>query len=143
LKEYRHRWYVIGKNEMKGKVQTFGLDRVLSLQILEDKFAVEASFDPDVFFKHSLGITANVGNPLAIKVAAEEVLSKYLLSQPLHFSQEYVGVEDDKHIFQYFLLPTYELKQQILGFGSEIKVLSPASFVEEIKEAVQAMNELY
>ncbi|CAG5077707.1 helix-turn-helix transcriptional regulator [Parvicella tangerina] len=143
LKEYRHRWYVIGKNEIKDRIQTFGLDRVLSLQLLEDQFEVDQAFDPDRFFKYSLGITANVGDPLQIKVATDEVLSKYLLSQPLHFSQTYLGEEDGKFLFEYFLLPTYELKQQILGFGSEIKVLSPPSFVEEIKSSIEAMKSLY
>lgn len=143
LKEYRHRWYVIGKNEMKDRIQTFGLDRFLSLQILEDKFTVDSSFDPDLFFKYSLGITANTGNPLKIKIATEEVLSKYLLSQPLHFSQEYLGEENGKFVFEYFLLPTYELKQQILGFGPEVVVLSPPSFVEEIRERITHMKDHY
>lgn len=143
LKEYRHRWYVIGKNEMKDRIQTFGLDRVLSLQLLEDKFSVDTGFDPDLFFKYSVGITANTGAPIAIKVSANEVLSKYLLSQPLHFSQEYLGEQDGGHIFQYFLLPTYELKQMILGFGAEIKVLSPDSFVDEIRNAIHEMKSLY
>lgn len=143
LKEYRHRWYVIGKNELKDRVQTFGLDRVLSLQILEDKFTVDGSFDPDLFFKYSVGITANTGVPMTIKVAVEEVLSKYLLSQPLHFSQEYLGIDKEKHIFQFFLLPTYELKQLILGFGPEIKVISPPAFVEEIRKSIDEMTSLY
>lgn len=143
LKEYRHRWYVIGKNEMKDRVQTFGLDRVLDLQLLEDRFTIESSFDSDMFFKHSIGITANIGSPMKIRIAADEVLSKYLLSQPLHFSQEYLGLENDKRLFEYFLLPTYELKQQLLGFGPEVKVLSPASFVDEMQQAIAAMNQLY
>lgn len=143
LKEYRHRWYVIGKNEIKDRVQTFGLDRFLNLQVLEDKFTIDSSFNPDMFFKYSVGITANVGDPLKIKVATEEVLSKYLLSQPLHFSQEYLGEENGKHIFEYFLLPTYELRQLILGFGPEITVLSPPSFVKEIKESIKSMKSLY
>lgn len=143
LKEYRHRWYVIGKNEIKDRIQTFGLDRVLSLQILDDKFNVDTSFDSDMFFKHSVGITANVGVPQKIRISTDEVLSKYLLSQPLHFSQEYLGEENGGFIFEYFLLPTYELKQQILGFGAEIKVLSPTSFVDEIKESIEEMKALY
>lgn len=143
LKEYRHRWYVIGKNEMKKRIQTFGLDRLSELQVLEDKYSVDKSFDPDMFFKYSIGITANTGAPISIRIATDELLSKYLLSQPLHFSQQYIGVEGDKHLFEYFLLPTYELKQQILGFGAELKVLSPPSFVSEIKNAIDEMNSLY
>lgn len=143
LKEYRHRWYVIGKNELKDRIQTFGLDRVLSLQVLEDNFSVDKSFNSDMFFKYSMGITANIGSPESIRIATNEVLSKYLLSQPLHTSQEYQGETDEGHIFDFYLLPTYELRQQILGFGEEVKVLSPKSFVDEIKRSISSMMNQY
>jgi predicted DNA-binding transcriptional regulator YafY len=138
LKEYRHRWYLIGKNELKGFIQTYGLDRLSELQILEDSYVQDPSFDPDIFFKYSLGITANVGSPEKIKIETEDLLSKYLISQPLHVSQEYLGeTEEGKHMFTYFLLPTYELKTQLLGFGDEVKVLEPISLVNTLKEICQ------
>jgi predicted DNA-binding transcriptional regulator YafY len=144
LKEYRHRWYLIGKNELKGIVQTYGLDRLSDLQILDDTYAQDSSFDPDLFFKYSLGITANVGSPEKIKIETDELLSKYLLSQPLHSSQEYLGKStDDKHLFTYFLLPTYELKTQLLGFGDEVKVLAPESLVKTLKAICQNVLKKY
>ncbi len=144
LKEYRHRWYLIGKNELKGIVQTYGLDRLSELHVLEDFYTPDNSFDPDLFFKYSLGITANVGSPERIKIETEELLSKYLLSQPLHSSQEYLGQSPNgKHVFTYFLLPTYELKTQLLGFGDEVKVLEPASLVNTLKEICQNVLSKY
>lgn len=138
LKEYRHRWYLIGMNEIKNVVQTYGLDRLSDLQVLEDSYAQNASFDPDLFFKYSLGITANVGAPEKIKIETEELLSKYLISQPLHSSQAYLGVNDNgKHEFTYFLLPTYELRTQLLGFGDEVKVLEPQSLAKTLRDICQ------
>ena len=144
LKEYRHRWYLIGKSEVKNRIQTFGLDRLKELTVLEDMFSMEKSFDPDLFFKYSLGITANVGSPEKILIETEELLSKYLISQPLHNSQEYLGMSaNKKHLFSYFLLPTYELKTQLLGFGDEVKILSPDSLIETIKETCQNVLKNY
>jgi predicted DNA-binding transcriptional regulator YafY len=135
LKEYRHRWYLIGKSEIKNRIQTFGLDRLSDLTKLDDQFSMDKSFDPDLFFKYSLGITANVGSPEKILIETEELLSKYLLSQPIHASQEYLGLsQEGKHLFKYFLLPTYELRTQLLGFGDEVKVLEPKSLAENLRE---------
>ena len=50
LKEYRNRWYVIGKSELKNKIITFGLDRIKDLFMLESNFSVDSSFSPDLFF---------------------------------------------------------------------------------------------
>jgi len=143
LKEYRHRWYLIGKDELKNRTQTYGLDRLSELSVLSDSFELDSNFNPDRFFKHSIGITANVGHPEKIIIETEELLSKYLLSQPLHESQEYLGVENEKHIFSYFLLPTYELKMQFLGFGKEIKIVAPESLVEDIKATSKFVFEQY
>jgi predicted DNA-binding transcriptional regulator YafY len=143
LKEYRHRWYLIGYNEVKDKVQTFGLDRMVELEVLSEKFEPKNDFDANLFFRYSIGITANNGTPEKIHIQTNELLSKYLLSQPLHNSQEYLGGKKDKHQFSYFLLPSYELKMTLLGFGSEVKVLEPHSLQLEIKETAKNIAKLY
>jgi predicted DNA-binding transcriptional regulator YafY len=143
LKEYRHRWYLICKNELKEKVQTFGLDRISELSTLEEKFTIDNQFDPNLFFSHSIGITANNGNPEKIVFQTDELLSKYLLSQPLHESQEYLGGKKNKHQFSLFLLPSYELKMILLGHGSALKVLEPQSLCNEIKLTLKEMAKNY
>ena len=143
LKEYRNRWYLVGKSELKDKVITFGLDRIRNLTILSDKYKKNNSFNPDRFFKYSIGITSNYGNPSKIIIEAGMLLSKYILSQPLHMSQEYLGEKNNMHLFSYFLLPTYELKMQILGFGKEIKVIEPKELRDEIREVARSVVALY
>lgn len=143
LKEYRHRWYLICKNEVKDKVQTFGLDRIAEIELLDEKFTIDNHFDPNLFFSHSIGITANNGNPEKIVFQTDELLSKYLLSQPLHLSQEYLGGKKNKHQFSLFLLPSYELKMILLGYGSALKVLEPQSLRDDIKATLKEMSKNY
>lgn len=143
LKEYRHRWYLIGKSEIKERIQTFGLDRISSLVSLKDHFTVDTGFDPDLFFKYSIGITANVGTPEKVIIHVDELLSKYLITQPLHESQTHEGIKDGRHVFSFFLLPTYELKMHILSFGSEIEVIEPQSLRDEIATISKRVHEMY
>lgn len=143
LKEYRHRWYLIGYDDLKDKVLTFGLDRVTSLEVLTDTYKPNNEFSADNFFKYSIGITADYGTPKKIVLETNELLSKYILSQPLHSSQEYLGNKNGSHQFSYFLLPTYELKMQVLGFGKDIKVVEPKELRDEIKSIAQSVLEMY
>ncbi len=143
LKEYRNRWYLVGKSELKDKVITFGLDRVSKLTVLSDTYKKNHSFSPDRFFKYSIGITSDDGSPSKIIIEAEVLLSKYLLSQPLHISQEYLGEKNNVHLFSFFLLPTYELKMQLLGFGKDIKVIEPRELRDEIREVAKSVVALY
>ena len=87
LKEYRNRWYLIGKSELKEKVITFGLDRIFDPILLEQTFRVDNNFSVDNFFKHSIGITVFNELPDEIIIETNPILSKYLISQPLHHSQ--------------------------------------------------------
>lgn len=144
LKEYRNRWYLIGKSELKNKVITFGLDRISNLQTLENLFTVDSSFNPDYFFQHSIGITVFDEKPQEIIIKTNNILSKYLTSQPLHHSQQLTEVHNNgDHLFSYFLLVTYELKMTILGYGSDCEVIAPLSLREQIVEEIKKVASKY
>ena len=143
LKEYRNRWYLIGKSELKDKILTFALDRMQNLMSLESPFNPDRSFNAEVFFRHSIGITAYDGTPENITVQASQVLSKYLISQPLHHTQKIVSNKDGVHTFSFELLLSYELKMLLLGFGNDLKVISPANLVADIKTTAKEILSLY
>ena len=56
LKEYRNRWYVTGKLATAEIIATFGLDRIVSLNSIEQHFEVTNSFSVNDYFKYSFGI---------------------------------------------------------------------------------------
>jgi len=143
LKEYRNRWYLIGKSEIKSKIITFGLDRMKNFMCLNNNFAIDPTFNPELFFKYSIGITAYDGQPQNVIFTADKVLSKYLLSQPLHHTQEIKEVKEGAYTFSYFLLPSYELKMVLLGFGEGITVLNPQSLANDIQSTANKINNLY
>ena len=144
LKEYRNRWYLIGKSELKQKIITFGLDRISDIITLEQSFIVDKSFSPENFFKHSIGITVYDQLPQKVVIETDGVLAKYLESQPLHHSQEFERLTNaGRHVFSFFLLPTYELKMQLLGFGKDVKVLEPKELKDEIIENTKEIIKQY
>ncbi len=133
LKEYRNRWYLIGKSELKEKVITFGLDRIFDPILLEQTFRVDNNFSVDNFFKHSIGITVFNELPNEIIIETNTILSKYLISQPLHHSQSLKEVlNNGNHIFSFHLLITYELKMLILGFGKDCKIIAPEILKKQV-----------
>ena len=145
LKEYRNRWYLTGKSELRSKVITFGLDRIYDPIVLEKKYIIDAGFSPDNYFKHSIGITVYNELPNEIIIEANPILSKYLESQPIHHSQNIKEIKTDgTHIFSYYLLITYELKMILLGFGKDCKIISPlilkSQLLKDLQEQVKNYN---
>ena len=144
LKEYRNRWYLIGKSELKNKVVTFGLDRIFDPIVLEANFLLDEKFNPENYFKHAIGITVYDQLPNKIIIETNPILSKYLLSQPLHHSQDLVKIKPNgNHQFSYYLLITYELKMLLMGFGKECKIIAPEEFKKEVLSEFKSVLSVY
>lgn len=64
-------------------------------------------------------------------------------SLPLHRSQKEEETAKDYSIFSYYVVPTYELRQEILSHGANVEVVSPKALREQIKEEIAEMHKLY
>ena len=144
LKEYRNRWYLIGFSQEKGKVITYGLDRMRNLTDTGTYFVPAASFNADDYFKHAIGITTSDGTtPQKIEIEVNPILKKYLDSQPLHQSQKLISTSDKGSIYSFTLHPTPEFDMAVLSYGSQAKVIKPSSYVQQIAKIARNMHEQY
>ncbi len=128
LKEYRDRWYVIGKNPKRKAVVVFGLDRIEGeVEVGNEFFEREEAFDNERYFKHSIGITAVPGKPEKIHLRFTPISGKYVESLPWHASQKVLKNDADGLEIELFLTDTKELRMEILSFGKDVEVLRPQS----------------
>ncbi len=131
LKEYRNRWYLIGLNETKGELRTYGLDRIWEVEKLEQEY-IPKKFNARDYFRNSVGIISSMAEPPEIRIEVLRHQAHYLITQPLHESQFIESEDDKKVIFGYKVHPTYEFKSLILAMGADVKVISPESFKKEV-----------
>jgi predicted DNA-binding transcriptional regulator YafY len=144
LKIFRQRWYMLAKTIGKDELRIYSLDRVRDIKVLGKALELPAGFDAAEFFSDYFGIIIghNV-KPSIVEIKASAEQAKYLESLPLHHSQTAVEATPDYTIFRYCLVPTFDLKQEILSRGSTLEVLSPEWFREEIKNELIIMVNNY
>lgn len=125
LKEYRKRWYVIAFRPDKQQIGTFELGRVQQLEAGRTEFQIEASFNPDDFFKYAFGVTVLKGKPQQVVLEFDNSEMRYILDTPLHHSQKMVkeGKSSTQVSLEVYL--TTELVMSILSYGKMVKVISP------------------
>ncbi|MFZ5942284.1 MAG: helix-turn-helix transcriptional regulator [Bacteroidota bacterium] len=131
LKEYRYRWYLIGRNDLSGEIRTYGLDRVIELG-LSDKTYIEKDFSAGEYFRYTIGVIAPPGPPPLIRIRVDKPQALYLITQPWHESQNIELEEENAMIFSFRVHPTYEFKSLVLSIGRDLEVLEPDSLREEI-----------
>ncbi|MFN0031643.1 MAG: helix-turn-helix transcriptional regulator [Flavobacteriales bacterium] len=139
LKEYHNRWYLVALEITSNSIRTFGLERIESLETAERRFTRDKSFDADVFFKHSIGITEKQDKPQEVVLSFAPVIGKFLLTQPIHPSQRLISESKKEIRLALHVLLTQELYSFILSYGPQAKVVQPALLKKQIKAMVEEM----
>ena len=144
LKVFRQRWYLVARSPYYDKVMIYALDRVHQLEPTTESFKYPEDFVPEEFFEDCFGIIADKDydvETVRLKVAAGQ--ANYLRSLPLHPSQHEIEQNDEYSIFTVRLRPTFDFRREILSMGSDIEVLSPDWFREEVAEISKHMWNKY
>ena len=137
VKIFKQLWYVIGHNVADGKIKTYSLDRMTSLNISSTSFKMPEGFEPQSFFKDCYGITINQNEPKDIALRVSHTQARYLRALPLHHTQS-EEVHDTYSIFRYRMLLTYDLYEKILSLGSNVEVLTPPELKSQIITQLKA-----
>jgi predicted DNA-binding transcriptional regulator YafY len=135
LKEYRNRWFLLGRDGESKRILTLGLDRIKKIKVSKQKFIANDLFHPDTYFDKVIGVSMDYNRlPEDIMLKVNPISVQHVESKPIHKDQEIVKKEKDGSlIIKLNLMINYELKSTILGFGNGIEVLEPVSLRDEIK----------
>ena len=140
VKIFKQLWYVIGLNVKDGQVKTYALDRMSSLNLLQETFDLPEDVNPAEFFKDCFGIITTRNSAKRIVLRVEPTQAKYFRALPLHSSQQ-EEVHDDYSLFSYTMRITYDLKEEIMSHGASIEVLEPKELKTLIRtELEQALK---
>lgn len=143
LKEFRNRWFLFGRHRKAKMLVAFALDRMLSVEVSEtEEFHTDPSFDPELYFENIVGVTKNAGPVQLVRFWASAEEAPYILTKPIHKSQELVQQnEDGSAVFQVRVIVNNELIRDLMGYAEGVCVLSPRSLVRIIqKKYVLGLN---
>lgn len=143
VKEFAKRWYIIGYCLEREALRVYGLDRVHSLDILEERFEMEKGFDVDELFATSFGIylPEEAAKTITFRTSATE--AKYLRDLPIHSSQEEVSSDGRTVTFSIFVCPNRNLIMEFCKYGDRLEVLSPESIRNQVASQLISAASLY
>ena len=141
IKESQQRWYLVALDKKNNVVKTFGLDRISNLKITDTKFKPVA-YNVEKEFQHAFGVeTYEAAEKVVLEFSKQQ--GNYIKTFPLHESQRIVEENEDSVILEIFIHTTNDIKMELLKYGSDVKVLSPISLQNEIKNRISEMSKLY
>ncbi len=143
LKEYVNRWYLISWNPERKAVATFGLERIEKLEVTTEVFEIAKSFNPDIIFKYSIGITESQSQPEKVRLKFDGYSGRFVMSQPIHTSQRVINESADQIEIELEVSLTEELYAFILSQGPRVEVLAPEVLKKEIQSRIARVFERY
>lgn len=144
VKEYRNRWYLIGKQDSNDLITTYALDRMDEPEPTKEvTFKKPLDFDSKAYFKHSFGITAFPGEPEEVILSFEPFQGRYVQTQKLHETQEEIQGDGNDYRIRLKVGITIELEMAILSYGEKVRVIKPHSLKERINERLEAALNKY
>ena len=145
LKEYRNRWFVLGKREFSEKIALLALDRMLRLKTSNDHQYVEnEDLDLESYFQDMIGVTKLPNTKIEhIEFYVDAATAPYVITKPFHSSQKIVDDQMEGVVFSIDVIPNFELEREFLGFGESLKVLGPENLKLKLKKRIAEMQKNY
>lgn len=146
LKEFNNRWFLIGYHQNKNKVMTLALDRILDVNPdKKNAFVENTFFSPDDYLSQMIGVTRELKSvPELITLKVDESQAPYILTKPLHSSQQVIKTHDDGSItITLNVIRNLELEHLIFGFGEHIDVIAPISLRQRMAQKAFVMAAKY
>lgn len=144
LKNYRQRWYLLGRRPGRDVMRTFALDRVKGVEITDKTFVMPESFDAAKYFEDTVGIVVEDNCcPQTIAICALNGTQDYIRSLPLHPTQREYETGCDCAKFTIFAQPNNDLVHELLKFGEDVIVIHPKWFRDKFRRMADKMSYNY
>lgn len=139
LKEYKNRWFAVGIKKKNAEIMTLALDRIGELAISEEILYLENSgITPAEYYHDVVGVTVGRSlRPNNVRLFISNEHAPYVITKPMHHSQEIVEQLEDGIIVNLKVQVNFELEREILGYGDGMRVISPNILRKRIYKKLQ------
>lgn len=143
LKEFKNRWYIVGRNTYESKIKTFALDRISDLIVLDKTFSKNKTIDLEHLFRYSFGIMNSEEVPVEAILSFSPEQGRYVKSLPLHHTQKVLVDNIEELRVSLTIWPTYDFIKELVSYGDSMKVFAPDSLRAEMRAWFQSSLERY
>ena len=135
-------WYVVAFCHNRQEIRTFSFARMLNAKLMPDTFEIPVNFDFHKLSGSHFGIHWS-DDEIKVKILFNKKVAGYLKERKWHPSQRIEENSDGSAVLSLTVNHLLELKRWILSWGSMAHVLEPQSLIEDLKQTIAEMNNIY
>jgi predicted DNA-binding transcriptional regulator YafY len=134
--------YVTGFCHLRQETRWFRVDRIQSIELLDQTFEIDPTFDAkahfEMAFQHEVG-----GIPTQISIWFDTATAPFIRERRWHPTQQIEEHADGALTLHFVARGLNEVKRWILFYGKGAKAIAPPELVAMVREEVQSMISVY
>lgn len=139
----RGNWYVIGKCHLKNEVRIFSFSRMQNVQLTKDRFEVPKDFNAKDYVDKTMGVWLSAKTNYKVRLLFSAEIGTFAAEHIWHENQTVKQNEDGSVVVSFETTQLPEVKRLVLGQGKTVRVLEPQELIDQIREEVDAIKNLY
>ena len=130
---YRQGLYLFARDVNANIIKTFAIDRFQGFRRQSDSYEIPEDYNPEDVLKNAFGIIG--GTPKEVRLKFNRMTTPYIQERIWHHSQKDKINRDGSIELSMLVSLSPELKQWLMGFGSEVQIISPPELIDDIYKA--------
>lgn len=143
IRLFKRRWYLIAYSEYSEGIRLYMLDRTMYVNVLDEVFEMPEDFDAEGYFEDFYGVRSSEDDKQRVVVKVSAKIRDLIRSVPLHKSQNEIETVKEYSLFEYWIIPNFDFKQELFSYLDALEVLEPANLRDEIKLTINSMYRKY
>ena len=139
---WEHANYVIAYCHSARGIRTFKIERMESVQLLNEKYDVPSSFDANRYLGSALGITTS-GKEETVKLKFSPEIGRVAQETRWHPSQVTQVQPDGSALVTFTVCITPQVESFVLGWGKNVEVLEPEKLRTKIAATAHEVSKVY
>ncbi len=134
-------WYLIAYCHLREDVQIFRVDRIERAALLPVRSEIPRNFSAEAFLAGSWFIEQ--GEPVRVRLRFGKDAARWVREAKYHPSQLVTEQGDGSLLFEVTVRGRREITRWILGYGSQVEVLSPPELRDAVLDEAERMRGMY
>lgn len=137
----RHSWHVLGRSSVDKRIRTCELNCIKELKITNERYPAKENFDVSEYLGRAWSMTPE-GQIHHVKLHFLPKAAGSIAETKWHKTQEVTRKDDGSAIVEFRVDGLNEITWWILGYGDQVRVLTPKSLRERVLQIAKNMIEL-
>lgn len=138
----QNHWYLFAFDVNRKAMRTFVLSRLRELELLKEKFAPDATFNPDDYLKGSFTVFKGTED-YEVVIEFDVWATDLIRGRKWHASQNFTELPNGTSRLTMRLNNIEEMEQWVLSWGLHATVLRPAELSKRLRNTIAGLTHRY